>query len=132
MTPWTAACQTSLSITNSQSLVKLIPIVLVMSSNHLILCHPLLLPPSIFPSIRVFSNESILVSCGQSIAVSASAPVLSMNIQDRFLLGLPGWIFLQSKCCRRVADSSSTLQFKSVNSSALSFLYSPTLTSIHS
>ena len=59
-TPWTAACQASLSITNSWSLLKLMPIELVMPSNHLILCRPLLLPPSIFPSIRVFSNESVL------------------------------------------------------------------------
>ena len=59
-TPWTAACQASLSITNSQTLLKLMPIESVMSSNHLILYHPLLLPPSIFPNIRVFSNESVL------------------------------------------------------------------------
>ena len=59
-TPRTAACQASLSITNPQSLFKLMSIELVMPSNHLILCHPLLLPPSIFPSIRVFSNESVL------------------------------------------------------------------------
>ena len=59
-TPWTAAHQASLSITSSQSLLKLMSIELVMPSNHLILCHPLLLPPSIFPSIRVFSNESVL------------------------------------------------------------------------
>ena len=58
--PWAAACQASLPITNSQSLLKLISIESVMPSDHLILCHPLLLPPSIFPSIRVFSNESIL------------------------------------------------------------------------
>ena len=58
--PWTAAHQASLSITNSQSLLKLMSIELVMPSNHLILCCPLLLPPSIFPSIRVFSNESVL------------------------------------------------------------------------
>ena len=60
MTPWTAARQASLSITNSQSLLKLRSIESVMPSNHLILCRPLLLPPSIFPSIRVFSNESVL------------------------------------------------------------------------
>ena len=60
VTPWTAACQASLSITNSQSLLKLMSIELVMPSNHLIFCHPLLLLPSIFPSIRVFSNESAL------------------------------------------------------------------------
>ena len=60
VTPWTAACQASLPITNSWSLLKLMSIKLMMPSNHLILCHPLLLPPSIFPSIRVFSNESAL------------------------------------------------------------------------
>ena len=59
-TPWTAVCQASLFITNSRSLLKLMSIELVMPSNHLILCCPLLLPPSIFPSIRVFSNESAL------------------------------------------------------------------------
>ena len=58
VTPWTAACQASLSVTNSQSL--LMSIELVMSSNHLIFCHPLLILPSIFPNIRVFSNESVL------------------------------------------------------------------------
>ena len=60
VTPWTAACQASPSITLSESLLKLMSIESVMPSNHLILCHPLLLPPSIFPSIRVFSNESVL------------------------------------------------------------------------
>ena len=60
-TPWTAACQPSLSITNFQSLLKLMSIESVMPSNHLILCHPLLLPPSIFPRIRVFYNESVLL-----------------------------------------------------------------------
>ena len=59
-TPWTAACQASLSITSSQSLLKLMSIESVMPSNHLILCRPLLLSPSIFPSIRIFSNESVL------------------------------------------------------------------------
>ena len=60
VTPWTAARQASLSITNSQSLLKLMSIESVMPSNHLILCHLLLLPPSIFPTIRIFSNESVL------------------------------------------------------------------------
>ena len=60
MTPWTAAHQASLSITNSQSLLKLMPVESVMPSNHLILCCPLFLPPSVFPSIRGFSNESVL------------------------------------------------------------------------
>ena len=61
VTPWTAAHQDSLSITNSRSLSKIMSIESVMPSNHLILCHPPLLPPSIFPSIRVFSNESVLL-----------------------------------------------------------------------
>ena len=60
VTPWTAACQASLSITNSWSLLKLLPIESVMPYDHLILCHPLLLLPSIFPRIRVFSKESVL------------------------------------------------------------------------
>ena len=60
VTPWTAAHQASLSITNTQSLLRLLSIESVMPSNHLILCHPLLLLPSIFPSIRVFTNESVL------------------------------------------------------------------------
>ena len=74
-TPWTAACQASLSITNSQSLLKLMSIELVMPSNHLILCRPLLLLPSIIPSIRVFSNESVLcIRCSKywSFSVSTS------------------------------------------------------------
>ena len=75
--PWTAAGQASLSITNSRSLSKLMSIESVMPCNHLILCRPLLLPPSIFPSIRVFSSESV-----QSIGVSASASVLPMNSQS--------------------------------------------------
>ena len=86
-TPWTAACQASLSITNSQSPPKPMSIESVMSSNHLILCHPLLFLPSIFPRIRVFSNESLFASGGQSIGASASASVLSINIQDWFPLG---------------------------------------------
>ena len=78
-TPWTAACQASLSITNSQSLLKLMSIESVMPSKHLILCRPLLLLPSIFPSIRVFSNESVLCINGQSIGVFTLASVLPMN-----------------------------------------------------
>ena len=81
-TLWAAAHQDSLSITNSQSLLKLLSIKSVIPSNDLILCRPLLLPPSISPSIRVFSNESVLRIGGQSIGVSASTSVLPMNIQD--------------------------------------------------
>ena len=70
------------SITNSWSLPKLMPIELVMPSSHLIFYRPLLLPPSIFPSIRVFSNEKLFTSDGQSIGVSASTSVLPMKTQD--------------------------------------------------
>ena len=79
--PWTAACQASLSITNSQSLLKLMSIESVMPSNHLILCRPLL-SFSIFPSIRVFTMTQLFTSDGQSTGVSGSASVLPMNIQD--------------------------------------------------
>ena len=72
-TPWTAAHQGSLSITNSRSLLKLMSTELMIPSDHLILCHPLFLTPSIFPSIRVFSNDSVLCISGQNIGVSASA-----------------------------------------------------------
>ena len=80
-TPFTAAHQASLSITNSRSLLKLMSIKLVMPSNCLILCHPLLLP-SPFPSIRVFSNESVFRIRWPKYGVSASTSVLPMNIQD--------------------------------------------------
>ena len=95
---------------------------LVMPSNHLILCRPFLLPPSTFPSIRVFSNESVLCIRWPVTGVSALASVLPKNIQDWFPLGSTGWISSQSKGLSRV--------FKSINSSALSLLHSPTLTSI--
>ena len=128
-TPWTAACQASLSITNSLSLLKLMSIKSVMPTNHLICC-PLLFLPSIFASIRIFSNGSVLqvASGGQSIGVSASASVLPVNTQDWFPLRLIGLISLLSKGLSRVF-SNTTVQ--SINSSVLSFLYSPTLTSIH-
>ena len=108
-TPWTTACQASLSIINSQSLPKLMSIELVMPSNHLILCYPLLLLPSILPSIRVFSNESALRIRCQSIGVSASTSVLSKNTQDWSPLGWTGWISLQSKGLSRVF-SNTTVQ----------------------
>ena len=96
-TPWTTACQASLSITNSRNLPKLMSNELVMPSNHLILCCTLLLLPSIFPSFRVFSNGQFFTSDGQSIGVSVSASVLPMNIQDWFPLGLTCLISFQSK-----------------------------------
>ena len=94
--------QASLSITNSHSLLKLMSIESVMKSTHLILCHTLVLLPSIFPSIRVFLKDPEFTSGGQSIGVSASASVLPMNIQDWLLLGLNGWISWQSKGLSRV------------------------------
>ena len=106
VTPWTTAHQASLSITNSQSLLKPMSIESVMPSNHLILCCPLLLLPPIPPNIRVFSNESLFQWLftwgGQSIGVSASVSVLPMNTQDWSLLGWTGWISSQSKGLSRV------------------------------
>ena len=127
-TPWTAAHQTSLSITNSQSLLKLMSIKSVMPSNHLILCHPFLLLPSIFPSIRVFSNESVLCirwsnywSFNCSISPSNEySGLISFRIDRLDLLAVQG-----------TQESSPTPQFKSINSLVLSFLYGETLTSIH-
>ena len=112
-TPWTAAHQPSLSITNSWSLLKLMSIKSVMPSNHLILCCPLLLLPSIFLSIRVFPSESVLHIRWPNIGVSASASVLPMNVQDWFPLGWTGWITLQSKGLSRVFSNTTVqkLQF---------------------
>ena len=113
VTQRTAALQAALSITNSQSSLKLMSIESVMSSNHLIYCRSLLLPPSILPRIKVFSNESLLTSGGQSIVVSASASDLPMNIQDRSPLGLTAFISLLSKTL------SSLLQHHSSKASIL-------------
>ena len=127
-TPWTAACQASLPITNSQSLLKLMSIKLVMPFNHLILCQPLLLPPSIFPSIRVFSNESVL--CIRwlkywSLSISPSSEYSGL-ISFRM-----DWLDLSPCSPRNYQESSPTPQFRSISSLVLSFLYGPTLTSIH-
>ena len=126
---WTEACQASLPITNSWSLLKLMSDELVLPSNHLIPSHPLLLLPSILHSIRVFSNESALRIRGQSIgdSASASASVLPVNIQDWLPLGWTDLISLQSKGLSRVSNT----QFRIVSSSVLSLLYGPTLTSVH-
>ena len=127
-TPWTTAHEASLSITNCQSLHKPISIESVMPSNHLILCRPLLLPPSIFPSIKVFSNESSLRirwpkywSFSFNMSPSNEHPgLISFRMDWLDLLAVQGTL-----------RSSPTSQFKSSNSSALTFLYSPTLTSTH-
>ena len=127
--PWIAALQASLSITSSQSLLKLMSIESVMPSNHLILCHPLLLLPPVPPSIRVFSNESALHmrwpkywSYRFNISPSNEHPrMISFRMNWLDLLAIQGTLrsFLQHH------------SYKSINSSALSFLYSPTLTYIH-
>ena len=139
VTPWTAAHQTSLSITDSRSVLKLMSIESVMPSNHLILCHLLLFPPSIFPSLRVFSNESVLhirwpKYCSFSFSIRPSNEYLgliSFRIDRLDLLAVQGtlkslvqhhspkasilWISLQSK---GLSKSSPTPQFKTINSSA--------------
>ena len=111
VTPWTAARQAPLFITNSQNLLKLMSIESVMPSNHLVLWHPLLLLPSILPSFRVFSwwVSQFFASGGQSTGVLASSSVLAMNIQDCFSLGLTGLISLQSKGLSRIF-SNTTVQ----------------------
>ena len=126
--PWTAAHQVPLSITNTRSLLKLISIKSEMPSNHLIFCCPLLLLPSIFPSIRVFSNESILCirwpkywSFSFSISPSNDySGLISFRMDWLDVLAVQGTL-----------KSSPTSQFKSINSSVLSLLYGPTLTFIH-
>jgi len=127
-TPWITACQASLSITSSWSSLRLTSIKSVMPSSHLILCHPLLLLPPMPPSIRVFSNESTLHEV---------AKVLEFQLQHHSFQGNPRADLLQngligSPCSPRDSQKSSpTPQFKSINSSVLSLLHSPTLTSIH-
>ena len=106
-TPWIAACQASPSITNSQSLPKLMSIKSVMPSSHLILCRPLLLLPPTPPSIRVFSTSQLFARGGQSVGVSASTSVLPMNTQDGSPLGWTGWISLQSQGLSRVFSNTT-------------------------
>ena len=126
--PWTAAHSVSLSITDSQSLLKLMSIESMMPSNHLMLCCPLLLLPSVIPSIRVFSNESVLhirwskywsFSFSISPSNEYSGPI-SFRIEWLDILAVQGTL-----------NSLLQKQFKSINSSALSFLYGLTLISIH-
>ena len=107
VTLWTAAQQASLSITNSWSLLKSMSIESVMPSNHLILCHPLLLLPSIFPASGSFQMSQLFSSGGQSIGVSASTSVLPMNTQDWSPLVWTGWISLQSKGLTRVFSNTA-------------------------
>ena len=109
VTPWTAACQAFLSITNSQDLLKLMSIESVMPFNHLILCQPLLLLRSIFHSIRVFSNKSVLrIRWPKYWSVSFNISP-SNDHSGQFLLGWTGWISLLSKRLSRVF-SNTTVQ----------------------
>ena len=108
--PWTAEHQASLSITTSQSPPKPMSIVSVMPSNHLILCHPLLLLPSIFPSIRVFSNESALhIMWAKVLEFQLQHPSFQWIFRDWSPLGWTSWISLQSKGVSRVF-SNTTVQ----------------------
>ena len=121
--PWTAARQASLSITNSWGLLKLMSTKSVMPSNHLFLCGPLLLLPSIFPSTRAFSNKESGLHIRWPDYWSFSFSISPSN-EYSGLIGFP--------CSPRDSqESSPTPRFRSINSSALSFLYSATLTPIH-
>ena len=127
-TPWITARQASLSITSSRSSLRLMTIESLMPSSHLILCRPLLLLPPIPPSIRVFSNESTLRMRWPKYGVSALTSLLPKKSQ--------GWSpskgLVGSPCSPRDSQGPSpSPQFKSINSSVLSLLHSPTLTSIH-
>ena len=127
VTPWTAALQASVSLIVSQSWLKLMYIESVMPSNHLIHCQQLFLPSSVFPSFRLFSNESTLSIGGQSTGASASTEVLPMNIQGWFSLGLTGLISLLSKGLSGVF-SNTTVPKRSL---VLSLSYGPALISVH-
>ena len=128
VTPWTVVRQASLSITNSWSLLKLVSIESVMTSSHLILCHPLFLPSSIFPSIRVFSKESVLCIKWPK-CWSFSFNISPSNEHSGLISFRMDWldVFAVQETLKDLLQQ----QFKSINFSALSFLYSPTLTSIH-
>ena len=126
-TPWTTARQASLSINISWSPPKPMSIKSVMSSNHFILCCPFLLPPSIFPSIRVFSNESVLHIRWPKYW-SFSFNISPSNEQLGLISFRMDWLDLLA--VQGTLKSSPTPHFKSINSSALSFLHSPALTSI--
>ena len=128
MTIWTTACQDSLSITNSQTLLKFMSIVSVIPSNHSILCCPFHFLSSIFPSIRVFSNESVFHTSWPKYW-SFSFNISPSNEHSGLLSFRMDW--LDHLAVQGLSESSPTPQFKSINSLALSFLYSLTLTSKH-
>ena len=123
MTPWTAA-RPAWSLLNSWSLLKLMSTESVMPSNYLILCRSRLLPPSVFPSIRVFSNESVLRIRWPKYW-SFSFNISPSNENSELISFRMDWLDLLA------VQGTPTPQFKSISSSALSFLYTHTLTSIH-
>ena len=127
VTQWTAACQASLSFTISRSWLKLMSIESMMPSNHLILCHPLLLP-SIFPSIRVFSNESAL-RIRRPKYWSFSFNIIPSTEHPGLISFRTDWLDLLA-VQRDSQESSPAPRSESIISSALSLLYCPTLTSI--
>ena len=127
-TPWTTAHQTYLSITNSRSILKLMSIESVMPSNHLILCHPLLLPPSIFPRIKVFSN-GLALHIRWPKYWSFSFNISPFNEYSGLISFRMNWLDLLA--LQGTLGSSPIPQFKSINSSVLSSFHSPTLISIH-
>ena len=126
--PWTAACQASLSFSILWSLLKFMSTESKMLTNHLILCLPILVLPSIFPSIRVFPVSQLFILGGHSTGASAAASVLPMKIQGWLPLGLTDLSSLQSKDS---PESSPAPLLESINSSVHSHLYGPTLTSVH-
>ena len=128
VTPWTAARQASLSFTISQSLLKLMSIELVMPTNHLILCRPLLLLPSIFPSARVFSSESTLLLITWPKYWSFSFSITPSSEYSGLISLMMDWLDILA--VQGTLKSSPTPQFKSISSSAFTFLYGPTLTSV--
>ena len=109
-----AACQASMYIASSQNLLKLVSIESMMPSNNLILCHPLILPPSVFPSIRVFSSDSALCIRRPKYWSFSFSISPSMNIQDWFPLGWIGWISLQSKGLSRVFSNTTVQKHQSL------------------
>ena len=131
VTSWTAALKASLSFTISQNLLKLMSIELVMPSNHLILCFPLLFLPLIFPSIRVFSNELVLHIRWPKYW-SFSFSISPLNEYSGSISFRMDWRLDWSPCSPRDSQESSPApQFESINSSVLSLLYGSTLTSMH-
>jgi len=128
VTPWTVACQVSLSLTISLSLLQVMSIDLVIPFNHTILCCPLLLLPSIFPSIRVFSSESLL-HIRWTKYWNFSFNISPSNEYSRLISFRMDWFYLLA--VQGTLKSLLQHQFESINSLVLKLVYGPTLTSVH-